>query len=31
MEGTPVAYRARKAIQYGDSVAKVVELLVDAQ
>jgi hypothetical protein len=26
-EGTPVAYRARKAIQYGDSVAKVVELL----
>jgi hypothetical protein len=27
MEGTPVAYRARKAIQYGDSVAKVVELL----
>jgi hypothetical protein len=27
MAGTPVAYRARKAIQYGDSVAKVVELL----
>ncbi len=27
MEGTPVAYRARRAIQYGDSVAKVVELL----
>jgi len=27
VEGTPVAYRARKAIQYGDSVAKVVELL----
>lgn len=27
MEGTPVAYRARKAIQYGDSVGKVVELL----
>jgi hypothetical protein len=27
MQGTPVAYRARKAIQYGDSVAKVVELL----
>lgn len=26
-EGTPVAYRARRAIQYGDSVAKVVELL----
>jgi hypothetical protein len=25
--GTPVAYRARRAIQYGDSVAKVVELL----
>jgi hypothetical protein len=27
MEGTPVAYRARKAIQYGDSVSKVAELL----
>src|SRR5260370_3004686 len=27
MQGTPVAYRARKAIQYGDSVGKVVELL----
>ncbi|HVP00657.1 MAG TPA: C45 family autoproteolytic acyltransferase/hydrolase [Bryobacteraceae bacterium] len=27
MEGTPVAYRARKAIQYGDSVQKVAELL----
>jgi hypothetical protein len=27
MQGTPVAYRARMAIQYGDSVAKVVELL----
>lgn len=27
MQGTPVAYRARRAIQYGDSVAKVVELL----
>jgi Phospholipase B len=27
IQGTPVAYRARKAIQYGDSVAKVVELL----
>ncbi len=27
VEGTPVAYRARRAIQYGDSVAKVVELL----
>lgn len=26
-EGTPVAYRARKAIQYGDSVQKVAELL----
>jgi len=26
-QGTPVAYRARKAIQYGDSVGKVVELL----
>ena len=27
IEGTPVAYRARKAIQYGDSVEKVVEYL----
>jgi hypothetical protein len=27
IQGTPVAYRARRAIQYGDSVAKVVELL----
>lgn len=27
MQGTPVAYRAREAIQYGDSVQKVVELL----
>ncbi|MGA3186028.1 MAG: C45 family autoproteolytic acyltransferase/hydrolase [Bryobacteraceae bacterium] len=27
MQGTPVAYRARRAIQYGDSVARVVELL----
>src|SRR5580704_9550021 len=27
VEGTPVAYRARKSIQYGDSVEKVVELL----
>jgi type II secretory pathway pseudopilin PulG len=27
MQGTPVAYRARRAIQYGDSVAKVVEEL----
>lgn len=26
-EGTPVAYRARRAIQYGDSVQKVAELL----
>lgn len=26
-EGTPVAYRARKAIQYGDNVDKVVEHL----
>jgi Phospholipase B len=26
-EGTPVAYRARKAIQYGDSIDKVVEYL----
>jgi hypothetical protein len=25
--GTPVAYRARKSIQYGDSIDKVVELL----
>jgi hypothetical protein len=27
MEGTPIAYRARKAIQYGDSVEKIVEYL----
>ena len=27
MEGTPVAYRARKAIQYGDNIDKVVEYL----
>jgi hypothetical protein len=27
IEGTPVAYRARKAIQYGDNVEKVVEYL----
>src|ERR1035441_8369204 len=27
MEGTPIAYRARKAIQYGDSIDKVVEYL----
>ena len=27
MQGTPVAYRARHAIQYGDIVDKVVELL----
>src|ERR1700722_8318856 len=27
IQGTPVAYRARRAIQYGDSVGKVVELL----
>jgi hypothetical protein len=27
MQGTPVAYRARKSIQYGDSIDKVVELL----
>jgi Phospholipase B len=26
-EGTPVAYRARKAIQYGDSIDKVIEYL----
>ncbi len=26
-EGTPVAYRARKAIQYGDNIDKVVEYL----
>ncbi|MGI8746463.1 MAG: C45 family autoproteolytic acyltransferase/hydrolase [Bryobacteraceae bacterium] len=26
-EGTPVAYRARKAIQYGDDIGKVVEYL----
>lgn len=26
-QGTPVAYRARKAIQYGDSIDKVVEYL----
>ena len=26
-QGTPVAYRARKSIQYGDSIDKVVELL----
>ncbi|MCU1260810.1 MAG: hypothetical protein JWO80_3695, partial [Bryobacterales bacterium] len=27
IEGTPVAYRARKSIQYGDSIDKVVEYL----
>lgn len=27
IQGTPVSYRARKAIQYGDSVEKVAELL----
>jgi hypothetical protein len=27
VQGTPVAYRARKSIQYGDSIEKVVELL----
>jgi Phospholipase B/Carbohydrate binding domain len=27
MNGTPVAYRARKAIQYGDSIDKAVEIL----
>ena len=27
MQGTPVAYRARHSIQYGDSIDKVVELL----
>ncbi len=27
IEGTPVAYRARKAIQYGDNIDKVVEHL----
>jgi hypothetical protein len=27
MNGTPIAYRARKAIQYGDDIDKVVELL----
>jgi hypothetical protein len=27
VEGTPVAYRARKSIQYGDSIDNVVELL----
>ena len=27
MEGTPIAYRARKAIQYGDTIDKVVEYL----
>ena len=26
-QGTPVAYRARKAIQYGDNIDKVVEIL----
>ncbi len=28
-QGTPVAYRARKAIQYGDSIDKVVQYLKD--
>ncbi len=28
-EGTPIAYRARKAIQYGDSIDKVVQILSD--
>jgi Phospholipase B len=28
-QGTPVAYRARHSIQYGDSIDKVVELLKD--
>ncbi|HLK18498.1 MAG TPA: C45 family autoproteolytic acyltransferase/hydrolase [Bryobacteraceae bacterium] len=27
IEGTPIAYRARKAIQYGDTIDKVVEIL----
>ena len=27
MNGTPIAYRARKAIQYGDNIDKVVEIL----
>ncbi len=27
VQGTPVAYRARKSIQYGDSIDKVAELL----
>src|SRR4030088_2164985 len=27
IEGTPVAFRARKAIQYGDNIDKVVEYL----
>ncbi|HTB17021.1 MAG TPA: C45 family autoproteolytic acyltransferase/hydrolase, partial [Bryobacteraceae bacterium] len=27
MNGTPIAYRARKAIQYGDNIDKVVEYL----
>jgi hypothetical protein len=27
INGTPIAYRARKAIQYGDNIDKVVELL----
>lgn len=27
IEGTPIAFRARKAIQYGDNVDKVVEIL----
>ena len=27
MNGTPVAYRARKAIQYGDNIDKVVQIL----
>ena len=29
MQGTPVAYRARHSIQYGDSIDKVVQLLED--
>ena len=29
INGTPIAYRARKAIQYGDNIDKVVEYLTD--
>ena len=31
IEGTPVAFRARKAIQYGDNIDKVVEYLGTAE